>query len=623
MADRTQDKQSGPSKSFMTVGPTLHYSHANVRRCWGLAILVFLGACLFWSKILTGVAFYLDPHLLVEPSRWGLSHFIDKPISIYQYPWQIVVLGLLMGIIASSGVIISQLMSFRYSIPFILAVIFIARLPLLGVILIISCVAVACRPLRFRSRFIAIALCMTPQLAYWGVFGSSGNIEALKWGISYASWIGAWLTGLGIAGIVIGIGHFTRYRPGLTWVVTGLFLSAAFFIFQSQISFSELDYQLYIAGNSPEELAEFRPHHLSDVLDEAMKDPETQKEIASFFFPDEPKKLKKELINDIALYVVYNRWPFWFNAPAELQYQKKRGFLLEQYDSFISKHPDSKRMPIALYYKAMLEEYTPNVALLKQKGILSFSNNYPQSSTHPIWQRLFTRFPQSDESLESRWRIAMNFAGQMQFVKASEICNFAKVRVSERISELKKLPKNGKEALPVFSKPADSVMSLHKFEDLLLRLNKLETLIANAEKMESEEAKNRLAQFIRLNPYQWEYGQELDGLLQKTPKNDPLIDNLLLAKIMLEENGPIRARKLLELNKEYPDTDGGVEALYKLGILNKRLGRSPDIDDQDKPGYLLDARNVLTSFIKKYPDSYLVPKAKENLDAPPKTDNQP
>ena len=41
MADRTQDKQTGPSKSFMTVGPTLHYSHANVRRCWGLAILVF------------------------------------------------------------------------------------------------------------------------------------------------------------------------------------------------------------------------------------------------------------------------------------------------------------------------------------------------------------------------------------------------------------------------------------------------------------------------------------------------------------------------------------------------------------------------------------------------------
>ena len=612
MADRIQNKQTGPSKSFMTVGPTLHYSHANVRRCWGLAVLVFLGTCLFWSKIHTGAAFHPDLHLLIQPGRWGLSHFIGKPISIYEYPWQIVVLGLLMGIIGSSGVIISQLMSFRYSIPFILAVIFIARLPLLGIIVLISCLAVACRPLRFRSRFIAIALCMTPQLAYWGVFGGVGK-DPLLWGISYSSWIGAWLTGLGIAGIVIGVGHFTRYRPGLTWVVTGIFLAAAFFIFQSQISFSELDYQLYIAGNVPEELAEFRPHHLSQTLDDSINDPETRKEITSFFFPTDPEPLKKELINDIALYIVYNKWPFWFDAPAELQYQKKRELLLQQYDYFISKHPTSTRMPIALYYKGMLEEFIPDVGLLKNKGILSFSNNYPQSRSLPTWQRLFVDFPKSDESLEARWRIAMHEAGQQQFTKAADHCNFAKVRLSERINELKELPINSEVALPVFSKPQDSVMSPRKLEKLLQRLNKLEILIANAKQMQSEEAKSRLAQFIRLNPYQQEYAQILDSILKKTPENDALLDNLLLAKAILEENEPLRARKLLELNTEYPDTDGGIEALYKLGILNKKLWKSPEIKEENRSGYLQDARNILASFIKKYPDSYLVPDVQNKL----------
>ncbi|MBW8015573.1 MAG: hypothetical protein FVQ82_05240 [Planctomycetes bacterium] len=622
MADRIQDKQTGPSKSFMTVGPTLHYSHANVRRCWGLAILVFAGTCLFWSKILTGVAFYLDPHLLIEPGRWGLSHFIGKPISIYEYPWQIAVLGLLMGIISSSGVIISQLMSFRYSIPFILTIIFIARLPLLGIIVLISCIAVACRPLRFRSRFIAIALCMTPQLAYWGIFGGTGK-DPLLWGISYSSWIGAWLTGLGIAGIVIGVGHFTRYRPGLTWVVTGIFLCAAFFIFQSQISFSELDYQIYIAGNAPEELPEFRPHHLSDVLDKSINDPETRKEITSFFFPTEPEPLKKELINDIALYVVYNKWPFWFNAPAELQYQKKRERLLHQYDLFINKHPSSVRMPIALYYKGMLEEFIPDVNLLKQKGILSFSNNYPQSRALPTWLGLFSDFPESDESLEARWRIAMHRAANMQFTIAAEHCSFAKLRLGERIKELKKRPKNGEVALPIFSKPPDSVMSPRKLDELLQRLNKLEILIANAEKMQSEEAKSRLGQFIRLNPCQNEYAKRLDDLLEKTPQNDPLIDNLILSRAMLQAKGPVRATKLHELNNEYPGTDGGIEALYKLGILNKRLWKSPEIKEENKPAYLLDARNVLTSFIKKYPDSYLVPEAQKNLDELPKPNNRP
>ena len=38
----TNEQKTGPTKSFMTIGPTLHYSHANVRRCWMLAIVVFV-----------------------------------------------------------------------------------------------------------------------------------------------------------------------------------------------------------------------------------------------------------------------------------------------------------------------------------------------------------------------------------------------------------------------------------------------------------------------------------------------------------------------------------------------------------------------------------------------------
>lgn len=618
MADRTQDKLTAPAKSFMTAGPTLHYSHANVRRCWGLALFVYLCTCLFWSKILTGVAFYLDPQLLTEPSRWGLGHFIGKPISIYEYPWQIVVLGLLMGIIGSSGVIISLLMSFRYSIPFILSVIFVARLPLLGLILLISCIAVASRPLRFRSRFISIALCMTPQLAYWGIFGGSGNVDPLRWGISYSSWIGAWLTGLGIAGIVIGIGHFTRYRPGLTWITTGLFLAVAFFIFQTQISFSELDYQIYIAGNNPEELRQFHPHHLSDALDDAINDPETRAKTNNLFFPTEPEPLKKELINDIAFYLVDNKWPFWFDAPKELRYQKKRDQLIQQYDHFISKHPTSVRVPIALYYKGMLEEFIPNIGLLKQKGILSFYNNFPQSRSLPTWQKLFYDFPESDESLESRWRIAMHLAGQSQFAKAADYCNFAKVRLNERLEALENMPKSGELALPVFSKPQGTVMSPRKLDELLQRLNKLEILLANVAAMETEKGKSRLAQFIRVNPYQQDYAQRLEALLEKTPNDDALRDNLLLAGIMLEPNGQIRARKLLELNNEFPESDAGIEALFKLGMQNVRLWKSPETLEDNEIGYLRDAHMVLASFINKYPQSPFIKEAKSTLESLPK-----
>ena len=60
MAEKTAENLNGPSKSFMTAGPTLHYSHANVRRYWAVAVAVYVVACGFWSKILTGEVIFIS-----------------------------------------------------------------------------------------------------------------------------------------------------------------------------------------------------------------------------------------------------------------------------------------------------------------------------------------------------------------------------------------------------------------------------------------------------------------------------------------------------------------------------------------------------------------------------------
>ena len=196
-----------PAKSFMNAGPTLHYRHANVRRCWVLAVIVHFAACSFWSMILTGNMAWIGLDRLLDTTLWNLGTVVQSPLSIFEYPWQIAVLGMLMGIMAASPVVVSQLLSFRFSVLMILSVIFVAKLPLFGVFLIVSCIAVACRPLRFRSRFIAILLCMAPQMIYWAVFGGVESVDPIRWGFSYAPWICAWLDGVLIAGIVIGVGH--------------------------------------------------------------------------------------------------------------------------------------------------------------------------------------------------------------------------------------------------------------------------------------------------------------------------------------------------------------------------------------------------------------------------------
>ncbi|MHC4195135.1 MAG: hypothetical protein ACYSQZ_04195 [Planctomycetota bacterium] len=134
----TEKTTKTPSKSFMTAGPALHYSHKNVQRAWLLAFITFGLSCIFWPKLLTGSFRVFDLAIITSPRLWGLHEAPTAVVSIFEYPWQIFVLGLLMGTLTIVPVLISQLMCASYSIPFVLAVAFLANLPGLAVSLLLS-----------------------------------------------------------------------------------------------------------------------------------------------------------------------------------------------------------------------------------------------------------------------------------------------------------------------------------------------------------------------------------------------------------------------------------------------------------------------------------------------------
>jgi TolA-binding protein len=608
------EKPNGPSKSFMTVGPTLHYSHSNVRRCWGLAIGVYIASCLFWSKMMTGNAIAFEFGRMINPDSWGLGQFVLSPLSIYEYPWQILTLGLVMGILAVAPLLVSQLLSFRYSIVMIAAVMFIARLEFFGLFLLVACVAVACRPLRFRSRIIAIALCMAPQVAYWAIFGGTESVDPVRWSFSYAPWFCAWLTGLWVAGAVIGIGHFTRYRPGLVWSVSGFALVIAMLIFWNKVSFSELDYQLYVAGNNPEEVREFHDHSMTEAIDEAMNDPSIRSFLAGLFYPTEPILLREDLKKEIQVQLGYNRWPNWFKAPEELNYQAKRQQLLSQYNLFIDKRPTSKRMPIALYYKAILNEFSPDIRLFGQRELLHFYSSYPHRENLPIWYKLYNEFPQSSEAIEARWRIAMHIAGQGEFEKAKELCEVAAVMLQQQIQGQKENAGSSSGFFMAFSESAQTVMTERKLRELEIKLKQLQSLINGQNHDDSKESKERLARFVILNPHGRDYSDRLDALLSQTKEKDPLRDNISLAKIILIEDAQLRSEQLKALTEKYADTDGGIRALYELGLLNIVLWKNSELSEEIRESYLTQARTMLTSFISLYPKSIYRDQAQSKLD---------
>jgi uncharacterized integral membrane protein len=609
------------SKTFLAVGPTLHYSHAHVLTCWLLTVVAFAGVCLFWSKILTGSPWSFNPELVTSPQSWRIDRFLLTGVSIFEYPWQILVLALLMAVLAVAPVLTSQLLSFSYSLPLILAVFFLADLPAFAVCLLLSCVAVACRPLRFRSRFTSLSLCMLPQLLYWGCLGGAKGIEPIKWGFSFTPWIGAWLIGLGVAGVVLGIGHFTRYRPGLIWLSTTAVLIIAAVVFKFGIGFDELDYQLYVARNNPEQVTEFHDHSITGVLDRAITNPAVTRYLGGFFYPTEPIALRKELKAEIQAQLAYDRWPTWFIVPAELRYQEKRQWLLGQYELFIAHRSKSKRMPIALYYKALLTEYSPDYRLLDEKETLHFYSDYPFDRSRVVWYRLYSEFGSSPESLDARWRIAMPLAGQGRFEQAQTLIIDAQKLLDERLKALVKDQPAEESLFSLFRPPLDSVMTTSKLTELQRKLSQLRVLISGENRTAKTDSVKRLARFVMLNPNDPGYAGQLEDLLAEMGKNDPLRDNVLLAQVKLILDEQLRGEKLAELHKQYQNTDGGMQALYELALLKINFWRQQDESNVDrKKQYLADARATLTGFLRMYPKSFYAEQVRKNLESLPAAD---
>ncbi|MFC1762708.1 tol-pal system YbgF family protein [Planctomycetota bacterium] len=619
------------SKSFLTVGPTLHYSHQHVQICWILGLFAFGICCLLWSKITTGFFWAHQTGTLLADATWRLEHFSITGISILEYPWQILVLGILMGIFCAVPILIAQLMSFNYSLPFIGAVLILANLPGIALSLAISCFGVACRPLRFRSRIIAIALCMAPQLIYWGAFGGARGQGPVVWGISFAPWVCAWLVGMVIAGAVLGIGHITRYRPGLVWTSTALGLVLAITVFESKIGFDELAFQLYVNKNSPDEAMEFHDHSITALLDARIKDPSMREYLAKFFYPTEPIPLREELKRELQVQLSYDRWPAWIKGhlPPALEYQAKRRWLNSQYNLFVTppkawwmpdflyeqlqkRHAASKRMAIALYYRGLLSEKSPDVVALGKTEVLQFYTDYPFDRSRTTWLELYERFPESLESLEARWRLAKQWAGLTQFDRALDTLLEARQQIQDRLDDPNESTIELGTILQQFHPPADSVMTDVKLMDLLSRIDRLARLIGPENRDDDPQANSNLARFVMLNPYASDYSGRLKSLLQQIGEQDRLRDNVLLAEAKLEADLQKKAADLLLLHEQYMGADGGMEALYELGLV-KIHRYQIESDPSQKNELLKNARDTLTEFLRLYPDSIFAARVQHNL----------
>ena len=297
----------------------------------------------------------------------------------------------------------------------------------------------------------------------------------------------------------------------------------------------------------------------------------------------------------------------------------RRRELLNRYRLFTEQWPNSKRVPIALYFTALLNEYQPDVRWFERTETLRFYNDYPFKDNILIWQELFNRFPESPESLAARWRLAMHDAAEGRFERATELAQVARSMIREHLAKAEAREPRGDpdSILAAFQSPSPTVMTPFKLRELDLRLRRLTQLISRRNQGPDEASRKRLSVFIGLNPYAIDYESRLDALLRDMGDDDPLRSHVLLAKTMLIADARVRAEALAKLAVTHSETEGGVHAIFETALALLEVWKDSQPAGEIRQLLLKEIRQILTEFLDEHPDSIYADRARSLLQTRP------
>ena len=173
-------------------------------------------------------------------------------------------------------------------------------------------------------------------------------------------------------------------------------------------------------------------------------------------------------------------------------------------------------MPIALYYKAILNEYTPDLRRLGQDETLHFSSDYPRRAVvahlAASVQRPLRRQPGIGGGPLACGQAARQPEGAGKSQGGPRGRRGRHLEAFGASSESPCRPRSDS-LFSAFRRPPDTVMTPMKLRELQGRIYELQTLLSDENLAGADGALERLAAFVMLNPYSLDYESQLDFLL--------------------------------------------------------------------------------------------------------------
>ena len=612
------------NQQWFSDGETMSFPRRTRSIFWLVNVILYCLMNMFQLKIQTG-----SWVSLWAPAPSGfLIDYLLAPLSVFNFPAHILVIALLTALICTVPILIALLYNLLHAVPFVLAVYLLGHNALLSLALFVSCAMVSFEPFRFKSKFVAVILALIPEIIYWIIFvGKNPESDALRWAVLFSPWALGFLISILIFGVVLTLGHFLRYRPGILMPLFGFLLAGAILLFNLAVGMNERDYQAEVIQFSPAQVRQFQNRSIAPLIER-----ETAQRCREMPWVD-PEAVRRRLRRE---------WQLAFRtelpvgpglsetnplslANAEVaEFYKARREAAEHIDNFILRHPQDRHVADALYFKGLLFDLKVDSRALLQEDMLKIYADLPSAGSEWIWKRLLERFPQSDHAITARVRMALltatrksgsspqdNFGGAIELLtQAQQLC---RARIEHR--------QNGKGNTGLWKKwlggvftPPPPTITADQLVQLEWQIGRWLGLLGPENHLGQTVYQERLANFIALDPRQTNYSDQLSALIKDSPfkstgQTDPLIDNLELAQIELIPEIETQMAGFRELARRYPERDGGLEAGLLLAQLTLEQYNRADQKSVDGKQLLRQCLEELSLIVERRPDNYPGPQA--------------
>jgi len=477
-----------------------------------------------------------------------LVDFLVYPIPVDQVPLMVVIVGLVLASLTAIPILVSMLYGFRFSLIFICIIGILAVLPWMAFTVTICCYMVRMKRFQFSFRYATALISLLPLVIYYTLSTRNASVTAhlppVELAKLYLPCVLALIAACVLIAIVMTIAKLSNYRPGAIAPLMAAMFAIPVVLFEAKVGRDELYYRLIETRYGTGSKTYFVDHIDADQI---------IREIAIEHY--EQNKNPRVTLNGIMEQIrvgLQLQLASGKSVREEItsrihgDFATQRHMAIQECNDFRTDYPESRYIPNVLYLtgRAIDMRVDDELFFIQNQLVLRHYEDFPRTASKPVWEELYTRFPDNPSAGIAAYRLSLLEAREGRIDRAIELLN----ELIQRFGTDDKKNTGGENingwAAFLAKRRASGKLNVDP-SAVVHDGRKLRNLLINNRDPQYEDWP--LRRLLSFDPRHSDFRRNLNNLLNKLYTHyrlSPLIDNIELLIITTE---PSRSRKIEHL----------------------------------------------------------------------------